>query len=248
MSQVIFYNRPEPVNKDLHRNLKLDVSRTDLSFAAKTNSVPLAGAEFQHAVREYPIVFLQGPDQSILATALLGVRNDENLFIGADGRWNATYVPAFVRRYPFILASNETQPDQMTVCLDGAWSGFNTEQGEPLFDENGAPSTLMNNTIRFLQECQNGYQQTEQFIKRLQEMDLLVTLTAQVETGNGQKFAIQGLMAVDEKKLLALDEANTLKLFRSGELGWIYAHLLSLGNINRLVQLLAARHPAGVRP
>ncbi|NGZ07434.1 MAG: SapC family protein [Magnetococcales bacterium] len=241
MSQVMFYARPEPVNKELHRHWKLDTSRFDLNFATKTNSVPLAGAEFHHAAREYPIVFLQAGDNTILAAALLGLRSDENLFIDGTGRWNATYVPAFVRRYPFILAENDTAPEQWTVCLDADFPGFNQTTGEPLFTEQGEPTPLMNNTIRFLQDCQNSYRATETFISRLRSLDLLVTLTAQVEAAGGQKFAIQNLMAVDEKRLLALDDAQVLSLFRSGELGWIQSHLLSLGNINRLVQLLTQR-------
>ncbi|MBF0192668.1 MAG: SapC family protein [Magnetococcales bacterium] len=243
MSQVMFYGRPEPIRKEHHRNLRLDASRADLSFAARANSVPLAGPEFQHAAKEYPIVFIQTGTGGILAAALLGVRADENLFIGPDARWNAHYVPAFVRRYPFILAESGADPDQWAVCLDATYPGFNTETGEPLFADNDEPSPLLNHTIRFLQECQEGFRRTETFVQRLQELELLGNLSARVETKGGQKFAMQGLMAVDEKKLLALEAPKAMELFRSGELGWIYSHLISLANINRLATLLAAREP-----
>ncbi|MEO5346167.1 MAG: SapC family protein [Magnetococcus sp. YQC-9] len=241
MPHVMFYNRPEPLNKELHRAYKLDATLADPGFAAKTNSVPLAGMEFQHAAKEFPIVFLQMGDGSILAAALLGVRGDENLFINRDGRWSSTYVPAFVRRYPFILAENPNQPDQLTVCLDADFPGFNTKTGEPLFQDDGEPTPLMSNTLRFLQEYQEGFRRTTQFIERLKALDLLTPMTAQVEV-SGSKFALQGLLTVDEQKLLALDEPKAMELFRSGELGWIYSHLISLANINRLANLLAARN------
>ncbi|MBF0163937.1 MAG: SapC family protein [Magnetococcales bacterium] len=244
MPQVMFYDRPEPLNKERHRALKLDAKRADPGFASKTNSVPLAGMEFHHAAKEFPIVFLQVGDGAVLAAALLGVRTDENLYMGDDGRWSSTYVPAFVRRYPFILAENPAQPDQWTVCLDVAFPGFNTETGDALFGEDGEPTPLMSNTIRFLQEYQEGFRRTALFIERLQKLELLTPMTAQVETAGGQKFALQGLMTVDEQKLLALEESQAMELFRSGELGWIYAHLISLGNINRLASLLSTRNQA----
>ncbi|MBF0418008.1 MAG: SapC family protein [Magnetococcales bacterium] len=244
MPQVMFYDRPEPLNKERHRGLKLDAKRAEPGFAAKTNSVPLSGQEFHLAAKEFPIIFLEVGDGAVLAAALLGVRTDENLYVDRDGRWSSTYVPAFVRRYPFILAENPAQPDQWTVCLDAAFPGFNTETGDPLFGEDGEPTQLMGNTIRFLQEYQEGFRRTSQFIERLKKLGLLTTMTAQVETATGQKFALQGLLTVDEKKLLALEESQAMELFRSGEMGWIYAHLISLSNINRLASLLATRNQA----
>ncbi|MBF0340294.1 MAG: SapC family protein [Magnetococcales bacterium] len=247
MSQVMFYSRPEPLNKEKHLSLKLNTSQANLTFATRTNSVLLAGAEFQHAAKEYPIVFLQGGNGELLAAALLGVRNDENLFVDATGRWSANYIPAFVRRYPFILAESEATPGQLTVCLDADYPGFNNEEGEPLFEPNGEPSTLMNNAIRFLKDCQEGYQRTALFIEHLKELDLFVTLSARLETPQGQKFAIQGIMTVDEKKLHALEESQVMALFRSGELAWIHAHLISLSNISRLANLLSARDQAAAQ-
>ncbi len=241
MSQVMFYTKPEPINKEKHRDLRLDVTKVDLSFASQTNSVMLAGMEFQHAAKEYPIVFVQGAQEQIFAAALLGVRTNENLFIDTTGRWDANYIPAFVRRYPFILAKTENDSEKLTVCMDTAFSAFNTTQGERLFDDQGEATVMMNNMIKFLQECQEGFQRTEVFINRLKAMDLLVTLTANIETKSGSKFALQGLMTVDEKKLLALDQTKAMELFKLGELGWIYSHLISLSNVNRLANSMAKR-------
>ncbi|MBF0439203.1 MAG: SapC family protein [Magnetococcales bacterium] len=246
MSQVMFYAKPEAVNKEKHRTLRLDTSVANLNFAKQTNSVMLAGLEFQHAAKEYPIVFVQSANDQVFAAALLGVRTDENLFVNQDGRWDARYIPAFVRRYPFILAESGGEAGQMTVCMDVAHPGFNTEKGEPLFQENGEPTAILNNTVRFLQDCQEGYLRTTVFINRLRELDLFVTQAVKVEMTDGRSFTIQGLMTVDETKLLALDEKKAMELFRLGEMGWIYSHLISLSNVNRLAGLLAAREASVV--
>ncbi|MEO5330885.1 MAG: SapC family protein [Magnetococcus sp. YQC-5] len=241
MSQLIFYQKAEPIHKDFHRQIRLDRNPTDFSFARHTNSVMLAGIEFQLAAKEYPIVFVKANQDNIFATALLGVRSDENLFTDQEGRWDAQYIPAFVRRYPFILAEVENMPNQLTLCMDSDYPGFSTNQGEALFQENGDPSEMLTKTLQFLRDCHDGYQRTQLFIKRLQDLDLFVTLTTAIEMPDGRKFAIQGLMAVDENKLLALNEQHAMEMFRLGEMAWIYTHLLSLSNINRLAQLLTTR-------
>lgn len=235
----MFYSNPVALDKVKHHDLRLDSSQANLSFATQTHSVMLAGMEFQHAAKEYPIIFIQGDKEQIFAAALLGVRTNENLYIGTNGRWNANYVPAFVRRYPFILAKTDATSEQLTVCIDSDYPGFNNKTGEPLFEKNGEPTAMLTKTMRFLQECQENYQRTEFFIKRLKEMDLFVTISANIETKESGKFTLQGLLVVDEKKLLALEPAKVMELFGLGELGWIYAHLISLANINRLANLLA---------
>ena len=240
MAQLMFYEKPVPLNKEAHKDLKIGTNEAGFSFAKQTNSVLLSGMEFVHAAKEYPIIFIKAGERT-LPVALLGFRKDENLFIDADGKWDARYIPAFVRRYPFILAESpeaeqvEGEEKKLAVCIDEAFPGLNKEEGNPLFDDKGEPTELLDNAIKFLKEYQAQYQRTEIFINRLNDMDLLTGYTANAELPGGEKVSLSGLMVVDEKKLMALDKNQAMELFRSGELGWIYAHLLSLSNMNAVM-------------
>lgn len=236
MASLLFYDKPVALNKSAHKNLKLKASDTNFAFAKDTNSVILAGVEFTEAAKEYPIVFAQA-GENLVPVALVGLRNEENLFVDGKGRWDAKYIPAFVRRYPFVLAETGEEGQRM-VCIDEAFPGFDEKEGEALFD-NEAPTPVLQQAIDFLEEYQRQYVRTERFIDRLKELDLLMTLNAKVDMADGQQFALTGLMAVDEKKLLELEDAKALEFFKSGELAWVYCHLMSLGNMARMIDRIA---------
>lgn len=236
MTSLLFYDKPVALNKSAHKDLKIKASGADFSFAKETNSVILAGVEFTEAAKEYPIVFAQAGD-SMVPVALLGLRNAENLFVDAKGQWDAKYIPAFVRRYPFVLADTADEGQRM-VCIDEGFAGFGDKEGEALF-ENDAPTPVLQQAIDFLEEYQRQYIRTERFITRLKELDLLMALNAKVDMADGQTFALTGLMVVDEKKLLELDDAKALDFFKSGELAWVYCHLMSLGNMARMIDRIA---------
>ena len=238
MANLLFYENPVALNKVTHKDIKIKPGGNDYSFAKNTNSVILAGVEFTEAAKEYPIVFAQA-GESIVPVALLGLRNEENLFVKDDGTWDARYIPAFVRRYPFVLAETAENPDQRVVCIDEGFAGFNEAEGEPLF-ENEEPTPLLQQAIDFLEEYQKQYLRTEAFLNRLKSLDLFMSLNAKVELTSGQEFALTGLLAIDEKKLLALDDLQALEFFRSGELGWVYCHLMSIGTLSGMVNRVAA--------
>ncbi len=238
MPSLLFYDKPTALNKTVHKDYKLKSDGKDFRFADHTNSVILAGVEFTEAAKEYPVVFAQA-GESMVPVALLGLRNDENLFVDKDGHWSARYIPAFVRRYPFVLA--ETSEDgQRMVCIDEGFDGFGEKEGEPLF-EKGEPTPLLKQAIDFLEEYQRQYVRTEKFLQRLRGLDLLKSLNAKIDMADGQQFGLSGLMVVDEKKLLELDEASALEFFKSGELAWVYCHLMSLGNMATLIDKIAER-------
>ncbi|MBF0444161.1 MAG: SapC family protein [Magnetococcales bacterium] len=245
MAQSIFYDKPVPLNKEAHKDLKIGPNEGGFSFAKNTNSVLLSGMEFANAAKEYPIIFIKA-GKSILPIALLGFRTDENLFIDDDGKWDAKYIPAFVRRYPFILSEAPGSGDkdgakELTVCIDEDFPGLSTEEGSPLFDEDGNQTELLKNAISFLQEYQSQYQRTEIFVNRLKELDLLTGYTANAELADGEKISMGGLFVVDEKKLMELEKKKAMELFRSGELSWVYAHLLSLSNMNAVISRMVPK-------
>jgi hypothetical protein len=239
MASLLFYDKPVALNKVTHKDTRITPLGGDYSFARQTNSVILAGIEFTEAAKEYPIVFAQA-GESFVPVALLGLRNEENLFVADDASWDAKYIPAFVRRYPFVLAATPDS-DQQVVCIDESYTGFDASDGNALFSEDGEPTEILTKAMKFLEEYQRQYVRTEAFLKRLKENDLLMSLNAKVDLVDGQQFSLTGLLVVDERKLLQLSDDKAMELFRSGELAWIYCHLMSLGCMGRMVDRIAAR-------
>lgn len=229
---LLFYDRPVPLSRETHHGARFRSTPGNFSFARTTNSVPLAGVEFAAAARDYPVVFSGSDASNTIPVALVGLSQDENYFVDAKGVWQGAYVPAFVRRYPFVLA--EKGDGQFTVCVDEAYPGFNADDGEPLFDADGKERPFLKSTLDFLSEYQGRMQQTQAFVKRLHEWGLLKPQVIRVAPKGKPVFVLQGMLVVDEPQLLKLDKARLETLFRSGELGWIYAHLISLGNLQRL--------------
>ena len=131
MKTLLFYDSVVVLNRDTHREPRLK-PQDNLRFAASTNCVPLALVEFGDVAREYPIVFARLPG-GLVPVALLGLRDAENLYLNEDGKWDARYVPAFVRRYPFVAVQDNNAPDKLLVCMDEQFPGFNGEDGERLF-------------------------------------------------------------------------------------------------------------------
>lgn len=242
MAEVLFYERPVPLNRTQHKDLRLK-GIPSLRFAAGVHSVPLTGVEFPAAARDLPILFAGSSMEEAGPMALLGLRQNENLFIDADGQWAAnTYVPAFVRRYPFVLAEKPAgeEGDDFTVFLDEAYEGFGSDEGERLFQEDGTDSEMLKNAVNFLGEFQQHVGRTQWFMEQLRKHDLLEPRNIRLEK-DGKAINLNGLYVVNEEKLRKLDAKTSHEFLTEGVFGWIYAHLLSLANIDRVAQRLDSR-------
>lgn len=232
MAGPFFYDKVAPLDRERHRNLRLNTSGR-ATFAARSHMVPLAAIELHEAARDYPVVFAGSEDAT--PVAVLGLRANENVYVGADGWWaQGTYVPVFVRRYPFILSRTGPESADYTVCIDESYEALSETEGTPLFDENGKESELVTNVVKFLQDFLTETERTRRFVERLSALDLLTVQSLQVQDTAGRTFALNDFRVVDENKLKALDDAVVGELNRSGYLGCIYAHLVSLGNLPRL--------------
>ncbi|MES3025588.1 MAG: SapC family protein [Pseudomonadota bacterium] len=231
---MIFYERPVALNRERHRTLKLDNKSGDFSFAGRTNSILLAVTELAEAAKDYPIVFAGKEGGPFTLAALVGLRDNENLFVGADGAWQeGVYLPAFVRRYPFVLAEAESDGADLTVCIDESYAGFNEERGDPLFGADGAETPLLEGAVKFMTLFHEEMQQTRLFAQTLADAGLLEMKSIEVNRGD-QKQVLEGIFVVDQQKLAALDDAQVLALFRSGALVAVHAHLMSLSHVERL--------------
>lgn len=233
MSTLLLYKEIKALNRDEHRGLKLK-SSGDCQFAAETHIVPLAGLEFFQAARAYPVVFI-GEGDTLSPIALLGLKEGHNSYLQNDGQWRANvYVPAFIRRYPFVLAQGDDE--SFTVCFDESYPGWNQEEGKELFAEDGENSEYLNEMIQFLQNFTAEMQRTRAFVNMLTELGLLASRTLKLTHVSGESFILRDFQAVDEEKFLKLSDDDVLKLHKAGFLGWIYAHLMSLGNANALFE------------
>lgn len=241
MSQQMYYEKPVLLDREKHRNSRVRPTG-DFAFARKSNSLYLAGAEFNEASKEYPIVFTRSPNGKVVPVAVLGLRENENLYLDDQDRWNARYLPAFVRRYPFVLA--EVPGQSLAVCIDEAYPGLGASDGEALFDDKGQETPFLKQTLEFLTQYQREYLRTEAFCKRLEDNALLKETNARANLADGRSFTLNGLLVVDEKKLLELPDAVALTMFRNGEMHLVSMHLCSLSNIQRLSDRLFQRKEA----
>ena len=233
----IFYRRPRPLVSETDGGKSLRLA-PDHGFARGTNSVRLNGGEFPLAMRSYPIVFSAAEPASALA--VVGLADNENLFIGADGRWAAdAYVPAYVRRYPFILM-DQPGSSELIVCVDEE-SGLVVESAErPLFDA-GKPTKLLQDAIGFCREFHAQSTATAAFVQALAAAGLLVSNEAHVTLNSGKHVTLRGFDVIDEAKFNALPDDVFLEWRHRGWLQLVYCHLMSMGNWTKLVDL-AARH------
>lgn len=227
----LFYQRPRPL--DAQRDAELSLASTaDYRFAAHTNSVPLLASEFSAACKQYPILFAATEVPNPLV--LLGLRNGQNLFVDAEGRWAPEHhIPAYVRRYPFIFLES---PDklQFTLCIDEAAESVVEGTGNAFF-ENGEPTQLTRNALEFCRAFQGEHAYTAEFAKAVAEADLLIENRADITLKNGAKLSLSGFRVIDEQRFNKLPDATFLNWRDRGWLHLVYCHLMSIGNWTGLI-------------
>lgn len=228
----MFYQRPVRLDRSRHLGLRLR-PQTDFSFAARTNTVIVTGAELAEAQRAYPIAFIEVAPRRFFPAALLGLRAEQNLFLDADGRWEAgTYVPAFVRRYPFVLTP------ELDVCIDEQSATFDREEGEPLFNADGSNAPALDRAAAFLHAFHQDAERTQALCDELRDLDLLKPWTVMVTPERAEPYRINGLHVLDDARLAALPDSRIAEWFRSGDLARLQAQMLSLQNLPALARRL----------
>jgi hypothetical protein len=156
------------------------------------------------------------------------MRDQENLYLSDENSWRAKYIPAFVRRYPFVFIR---EGDRFVLSIDEEFPGFNREgRGERLFGDNGKPTAYVDGVLKFLQEYQAQFLRTQSFCRKIKELDLLEPMQAQVDLGPGRRVSLGGFMAVSREKLKALPADKLAELAKTDELELLYLHLQSMRN------------------
>lgn len=239
---VLFYSKPEPLSAEIHGALGVNPVEKPYAFVSASHVVPMTVTEFAPASLSYPVVFL---GDNKMPVAVMGLRQGENLFVTAAGEFRPdAYIPAYVRRYPFVFANDQAQ-QRLILCIDRA-APFITEGGQaPLFID-GKPSDYVNQAMDFCNNFEQERLRTESFVKLLTDLDLFEVKEAVFTPRNpdgqpGQPQKLADYFAVSEDKLKALSPEKLAELRDNGALGQIYAHLVSLLGWDRLVAMAFER-------
>lgn len=214
-------------------------------FASDISLAPVLVREFGDLVGEYPIAFVVG-DEGPRAVALLGLADNENLFLNAAGDWDARYVPAMLRQYPF-MAILDRDKGRGILAIAEDYQGLNTSgMGMSLFESDGSPGELVRNAQNFVTEVTQNALKTESFCTELAKRDLLSPIKAELKNPAGMTRRISGLHTVDRQKLAALSADDLRDMMASGAMEAIYLHLSSLRNLRRLAERISADATADI--
>jgi hypothetical protein len=231
--QLLIYDRVVPLNRQVHRDTSVR-KIASFAIAEEVNTVPIVDVEFARVALEAPVVFAR-TETGLVSLALMGTAERKNAFVGPDMQWTGRYIPAFLRRYPFVF-SVEQGTDRMTLCMDESFEGLNTEnRGERMFDADGNPTTYLSTVLRFMEDYQATFNRTQAFCDRLEERDLLEEARIDYRLSDGTQGVVSGFLRVSAERLRALDDDVLGGMVRTGEMDLIQAHLLSLMNAESLV-------------
>lgn len=218
----LFYKDPQPVNSGRHARAGMRATQ-NFSFSRDTNSVPLGADELFVAVAYYPIVFAGTRPTPV---AILGVGGHKNAFVDDAGAWHAnTYIPAYIRRYPFILATGSQ--NQIYLAIDEAADSYSPDNGQPLFNGD-QPSTVTRDAFEFCRAFQGQIELAQALGEALQHAGVLVPKRVDLRRADGSLLALEGFQVVDEPRFNALPDGMFLDWRRRGWLGLVFAHLMSM--------------------
>ena len=228
----LLYNSVVPLTPEQHKALHISDKR-DFSVAATTTAIPLTCDEFSQAMRDYPIVF-SGADQPT-PLALVGLSKGRNDQVDKDGSWRTgTYVPAYLRRYPFLLVKEQEGSDRQVLCADLTSMQFekSSDTGQALFDD-GAPSERLKDILEFARRYETAILRTSDVMRVVVEHDLIQASTVNLSKGD-KSARIEGFSVIAEEKVRALEDAKLADLARRGILALFTAHQMSLANFSTM--------------
>jgi hypothetical protein len=237
----MFYKRPFALQANVHSEVSLKRTQT-YRFAAQANAVPLTIMEMFHAQRDYPIVFTKEPVP--MPASVVGIQDQVNLYVEPDGSWRrGAYVPAYVRRYPFLF-SEQPGSQELTLCIDEGSDLLEATTANPFFRD-GKATEITQKALEFCLTYQRQHEATRDFGRTLAQVELLVPKDATVKLPSGESIAVRGFKMIDEARFNTCPADTFLDWRSKGWISLIYAHFLSLGAWDRLVHILAERRAAG---
>jgi hypothetical protein len=229
----IFYGGLEPLSSSVHAAYR-SKSADRAPFLVRHHAVPITVDEFVAVQRFFPIVFSVG--ENPVPLALMGLNEGVNVYIDDEGKvLGEVYLPAYVRRYPFMLARLSPEAQELSLCFDPT-SGLvgDFAEGDALFDD-GKPSEATNNILKFCEEFELSAQRTVAFMQDVRAGDLLMDGEVSIQpAGAEQPFVYRGFQMVNEEKLRALTGEQLERMNKNGMLPLIHAHLFSMSLVREI--------------
>ena len=232
-SLPLFYNNLQPLSSSLHGKYRHRTTDKAAHYAT-AHANPLTTDEFIHTQRHMPIVFSTG--EPVVPLALTGLNEGVNVFVDENGQIDRqVYVPAYVRRYPYLLARLQPDAQELSLCFDPTSDVIGEfKDGDPLFDGD-KPTEHLNTILKFCEDFEIAGQRTSAFVKELQEMDLLMDGEVSIQPADApQPYVYRGFRIVDEQKFRDLNGDQLRKINQNGILPLIVAHLFSLSLIREV--------------
>lgn len=240
---MFLYENPELLSLDEHSSLGFVTPQNPYEFANKISTVPLLATEIASAQKHYPVVF--SDPANAIPYAVVSVLKDENMFVNSAGQWeDLHYIPSYLRRHPFALAADD---DQLALVIDRSSNAI-TENSEHPFFEDGALSERVQQMVDYCGQYEAERRRTMEFTTKLKELDLLVI--QQVKPDGKEEESLASYFVVDANKLNELAPDVLQDLHKQGYLSFIFAHLFSLENWQRLIdrrQLMVSAAEAAVQ-
>lgn len=241
-SLPLFYNDLVPLSSQLHANFR--VRQIDkVPFLIGQHAIPLTVDEFVLTQRFMPIVFSTGPEA--IPLALMGLNEGVNVFVDEEGKLASPepiYLPAYVRRYPYMLARLRPETDELSLCFDPTTETIGEfEDGEPMFAD-GEPTEMTKAVLEFNRMFEEAGQRTAQFMREVNELGLLMDGEFSIQPqGSETPFIYRGFQMINEQKFNDLRGDQLRKIAQSGLLPLLYAHLFSLSVIREVFERQAQR-------
>lgn len=230
-----------PLSKEKHKDTYLETG-LGYDFARELSFVPALVSEFPDLISDYPIAFIEHGEK-VGVVALLGLKENENLFVSTDGSWGANYTPAMLRQYPFVaMVGGPENKKPGLLCIAEDHPGVNTSQkGIALFNEDGELSEFASRVQGMVSKITSDGLKSEQMCKRLKELDLLTPIHAVMKSEGGEERRISGIQVVNRKALNDLPAETLKEMQQSGMLELTHLHLLSLKNLRSLATRISGQ-------
>ena len=216
-------------------------------FTANDAVCPLAVQEIPKAIMGMPIAFLC-EDGKYSVVAVLGLEPETNYFVGKDGDWRCKYITDLYRAYPFVLAENEAEEEQLVLCINEDSGLLNDDDSaEAFFDDEGELSATLKHLMELLSAVRVGLESAARICELLNQHKLFKPWELEIELEDGKK-RIEGLFSIDEAALNELSDEAFIELRQSGALIVVYCQLLSMLRITDLAKFAQLKSKADSQP
>ena len=229
------------LNNIQHKDLRV-ITQFSAAYGDNISSTLTFPTEFADVQKEYPIFFQINPDTGkYQSVALFGISQNENLFLTADGTWDATYIPALIARGPFLIGFQQdpNTPDSKApvIHVDMDSPKVSLTEGTPVFLEFGGNTPYLENITRSLKDIYDGMAISEFMFQAFTELDLIEPVNIEIEFDNGEQHRLNGNYTINRDKLANLTGDELLRLNQSGFLAAAFLVIASLGNMQKLINI-----------